>query len=254
VRDDPTTGAQPTQHVSRETSVVAAAAIFGDRLPVAERFAFLLRTVAIERGLIGPREASRLWARHLLNCAALSRAIPPNSSLVDVGSGAGLPGLVLALLREDLRVALVEPMQRRADFLAEAVSQLALPNVVIHRARAEQMRDERAGIVTARAVAPLARLAGWCLPLVVPGGALLAIKGAAAATELSAAEPTLRSLGAAHWAVESLWAGEQMPATIVVRVVMGEAAPTQGPSRSHRHADAATERRRTSPGRRRRTS
>lgn len=205
--------------VSRETSA-AAQAIFGDHLSVAQKYADFLATAGVERGLIGPGETPRLWGRHLLNCAALSRAIPSGASVLDVGSGAGLPGLVLALLRADIVVALIEPMQRRTEFLTEAVARLALTNVVIHRARAEDMLGDPADVVTARAVAPLAKLAGWCLPLVAPGGELLAMKGAAAPTELAAAVPTLRRLGAQKWWIESLWAGDQMDATIVVRVAM----------------------------------
>lgn len=203
--------------VSRET----VAAIFGGSLLLAEWFAEFLTTAGVQRGLIGPHEAPRLWTRHLLNSAALSPAIAADSSLIDVGSGAGLPGLVLALLRDDLRVTLVEPMKRRVDFLNEAVAGLGLVNVTVRRARAEELSDAQADVVTARAVAPLATLAGWCLPLVAPGGALLAIKGATAAGELSAAEPLLKRLGARQWGVEALWAGPLTEPTTVVRVIAG---------------------------------
>lgn len=215
-------GSLPPADVSRETAV----AIFGHRLALVEEYARILGTKGVERGLIGPRERSRLWARHVLNCAALTSEIPPASALADVGSGAGLPGLVLALIREDLHVTLVEPMRRRATFLTETVSELALTNVSILCSRADEVRGTQFDVVTARAVAPLPRLVGWCLPLVAPEGSFLAMKGASAATELASAEPMLRTLGAREWSVLSLWAGASMQPTVLVRVRMG-----LGPSR-----------------------
>ena len=151
--------------VSRETAV----AVFGDRLPVAEAYAQLLGTDGITRGLIGPRETDRLWSRHLVNSAVAATAFPETGLVVDVGSGAGLPGIPLAIVRPGLRVRLVEPLLRRADFLQEVVDALALTTVEVVRARAEDLHGGwTAGTVTARAVAPLGRLAGWCLPLVAP--------------------------------------------------------------------------------------
>ncbi len=131
------------------------------------------------RGLLGPREADRLWERHLVNSAAAAAALPTAGGLLaDVGSGAGLPGIPLAILRPDLTVRLVEPLLRRATFLTEVVAALGLANVEVVRARAEDLHGAwTAATVTARAVAPLDRLAGWCLPLVAPGGSLLALKG-----------------------------------------------------------------------------
>src|SRR4051812_18270942 len=165
----------------------AAAAVFGDRLPLAVRYAKLLAGAGVERGLLGPRETPRLWERHLLNCAGLTELIEPGQQVLDVGSGAGLPGIVLAIRRPDLQVVLVEPLLRRATFLTEAVEELGLANVSVRRARAEDLAGViSAPVVVARAVAPVDRLGAWTLPLLLPGGRLLALKGEAAEGELAA--------------------------------------------------------------------
>lgn len=193
---------------------------FGDRLPVAERFAGLLRTDGISRGLIGPREAGRLWERHLLNCAAVAPALPTACTVADIGSGAGLPGLVLAIVRPELEVTLVEPLLRRATFLEEAVAALELPRVEVVRARAEELHGSwTVDVVTARAVAPLDRLGRWCLPLVRPGGVLLALKGERAAEELDQARPELSRWGATEATVELWGEGVLDPPTRVIRLV-----------------------------------
>ena len=211
--------------VSRET----AAAAFGPGLALAERYAELLRTDGVARGLIGPREADRLWDRHLVNCAAAVSAFPLTGLVADVGSGAGLPGIPLALARPALRVRLVEPLLRRATFLTEVVDLLELGNVEVVRARAEDLHGAwTADVVTARAVAPLARLAGWCLPLVTPGGAMLALKGDRAAAELAGSEQQLRQLGATSWSVEEHGAGLVDPLVRVVRIVAGSTRAGRG--------------------------
>lgn len=183
----------------------AARRMFGDALPVAEAYARLLVTDGVVRGLIGPREAPRIWDRHLLNCAAVAELIPPGASVIDVGSGAGLPGMVLAVARPDLTVTLVEPLARRTAFLTEAVTALGLDGrVSVLRARAEEVGAALAAgtdlarpadVVTARAVAPLDRLAGWCLPLAVPRGRLLALKGESAAAEAAEHAEAIARLG-----------------------------------------------------------
>jgi 16S rRNA (guanine527-N7)-methyltransferase len=151
----------------------------------------------VERGLIGPREAPRIWDRHLLNCAVLGELVPSGVYVVDVGSGAGLPGIVLAVARPDLRISLVESLARRTAFLTEVVEELGLSSVEVVRARAEECVNvlEPADVVTARAVAPLDRLASWCLPLARPGGVLLAIKGSSAADEIEEHRAAVRRLG-----------------------------------------------------------
>jgi 16S rRNA (guanine527-N7)-methyltransferase len=176
---------------------VAAAPVFGDALAQVEAYAALLAGPGVERGLIGPRETPRLWERHLLNCAGVSELVDDGQVVLDLGSGAGLPGLVLAILRPEVQVVLVEPLLRRATFLTEAVEALGLRNTVVRRSRAEDLHGTTlVDVVTARAVAPIDRLAGWALPLLHPGGRLLALKGSKAADELAAAGPALRRLGA----------------------------------------------------------
>ena len=212
--------------VSRETTPPeppdppeVARGVFGDSLAAAIRYAGLLADAGVVRGLIGPRETPRLWERHLLNCAVLADGIPPGQTVADVGSGAGLPGLVLALRRPDLSLTLVEPLQRRADFLAEAVAELRLPQVEVLRARAEELHGVRAfDTVVSRAVAPLPRLLRWCLPLANPRGQVLAMKGASAQDELSKAEGTLRRLKAGP--AEVVWFGQDAldPPTTAIRV------------------------------------
>jgi 16S rRNA (guanine527-N7)-methyltransferase len=168
-----------------------ARVVFGPAVDAAIEYARLLATEGTVRGLIGPRELPRLWERHLLNSAAIASLVPAGARVVDVGSGAGLPGIPLALARPDLTVTLLEPLARRVAFLTECVDRLGLERVTVVRGRAEEgpVRRELGGadVVTARAVAPLDRLAGWCLPLLRPGGLLLAMKGSTAAEELAAA-------------------------------------------------------------------
>ncbi|USQ80083.1 16S rRNA (guanine(527)-N(7))-methyltransferase RsmG [Ornithinimicrobium faecis] len=173
-----------------------AAEIFGNRLPIAEHFAHLLADTGVSHGLIGPRETPRLWERHLLNCGIVESVLPHRTRLIDVGSGAGLPGLVLAIARPDLDVVLVEPMLRRTTWLDNAVKELDLLNVQVVRGKAQDFWGKlRAPVVTARAVARLGELAGWCLPLLEAEGRLLALKGETAARELAEDESAVRRAG-----------------------------------------------------------
>jgi 16S rRNA (guanine527-N7)-methyltransferase len=218
--------------VSRETgdqpeappAPLAARGVFGSgRLALAERYAAWLSGAGVVRGLIGPREVPRLWERHLLGCAVVSEAVPEGVSLADVGTGAGLPGVVLAIARPDLRITLVEPLLRRTAFLEEVVEDLGLDHVEVVRARAEELHGARTfDVVTSRAVAPLDRLLGWCLPLAGPSGAVLAMKGSRAGEEVAAATKTLRRLQCAPPEVVTVGAGEPArldPPTTLVRVV-----------------------------------
>jgi 16S rRNA (guanine527-N7)-methyltransferase len=194
--------------------------IFGRSLPSAQRYAELLAGPGVERGLIGPDETGRIWDRHLLNCAVVADLVPDSGLLADLGSGAGLPGLVLAILRPNVQVILLEPMERRTVFLAECVRELGLTNVRIQRGRAEELTGKiNADVVTARAVARLERLAILAAGLAKPGGQVLAIKGASAAREVADAVPVFRELGARE--VEILSAGAKLLAqpTTVVRFV-----------------------------------
>ena len=183
--------------------------------PNLESYANWLATEGVVRGLIGPREVDRIWDRHLANCAVMAELIPSEATIIDIGSGAGLPGLVLAIVRPDCQVTLVEPLLRRSEFLQEVVNDLGLSNVTVIRARAEQVKDRKATVVTARAVAPLERLIGWAMPLVAPGGELLAMKGSNAAQEIADAQNKL-----SKFQVEICQVGQQIvdPPTTIVRI------------------------------------
>lgn len=212
---------KPAPTEAPEPCPAAARVVYGDRLPLADRLVAHLVTSGVERGLIGPREVSRIWTRHVLNCAVLSELVGPATRVVDVGSGAGLPGLAVAIARPDLEVVLIEPLERRALWLQEVVADLGL-DVVVRRARAEDVADDvRGGVVTARAVAPLPRLLGWALPLVAPGGQVLAIKGRTAAAELASSAGLLVRWGITGAAVVECGAGVLEVATTVVRVPGG---------------------------------
>jgi 16S rRNA (guanine527-N7)-methyltransferase len=197
----------------------AARAVFGDRLEVAERYVELLAGPGVTRGVIGPREADRLWERHMLNSAVLGELVPPGQRVLDVGSGAGLPGVPLALARPDLTVTLLEPMSRRVAWLQEVIADLGIV-IDVYRGRAEDaaVRSELGewDVVTARAVARLGRLAGWCLPLVEPGGRLLALKGSSAGEEVARDAAAVRSAGAGEVSIVECGAAVVRPPTTVV--------------------------------------
>jgi 16S rRNA (guanine527-N7)-methyltransferase len=226
-------------HVEQPPS--SAGAVFGDRLALARRFATHLATTGIERGLIGPREAARVWDRHLLNCAVVAELVPDGARVVDVGSGAGLPGIPLALARPDLSVVLVEALARRVDWLREVVEDLGLP-VEIEHGRAEEpgvrARWEGADVVTARAVAPLVRLAGWALPLLRTGGTLLALKGVSASDEVARDGSAVRRLGGSDPRVVRCGVGVTDPPSTVVVVERSSSAerPSTGRSRAGRRS------------------
>ncbi len=195
-----------------------ARAIFGSALPTAVAYARMLAGPGVERGLIGPSEAARIWDRHLLNSAAVAELVPAHCEIADLGSGAGLPGVVLAILRPDAHVVLVDPMARRTAFLAECAERLGLTNVTVRRGRAEELAGQiEADLVTARAVASLDKLAGLAAGLARPGGTVLAIKGASALAELDRARPVLDRLGAWGAEVVVVGAGVLAQPTTVVR-------------------------------------
>lgn len=210
-----------TEHVSRETPPAPSSAreVFSRALPLAEAYAGLLTDEATVRGLIGPREVPRLWGRHLLNCAVVADLMPEHSSVCDIGSGAGLPGLVLAIRRPDLSVTLLEPLLRRTTFLDLAVQRMGLDNVTVHRGRAEELHGDAVfDVVTSRAVAPMDRLARWSLPLVRSGGLFLAMKGSSAADELEQSQKVLRRLGGKDAQVVSVGGQWLSPPVTVVSV------------------------------------
>lgn len=205
-------------NVSRET--IGLGQPYGDREDLRE-FAWILATTGVTRGLIGPREVERIWPRHIVNCAVVAETdyLRPRTCVIDVGSGAGLPGLVWAIVRPDLRVTLLEPLLRRSIFLTEVVGQLGLGDRVrVQRGRAEDYRGSLADVVTARAVSALPRLAGWTLPLTRKGGWVLALKGAGVGQEISAARAVIESLGGCPPLLIECGVGIADPPTLVVAI------------------------------------
>lgn len=196
--------------------------MFGERLAEAQAYARWLATDGVERGLIGPREVERIWARHLLNSAAVASEVPHGAYVLDAGSGAGLPGIPLALARPDLTVTLVEPLLRRAKALTEVCDALGRAGLDVRRARVEELPRSSAEVIVARAVAPLGRLATWTLPRLIDGGRLVAMKGRTADEEVAEAESTLRRLGARSWEVHDLVLPTGLTATRAVVVIAGD--------------------------------
>ena len=194
--------------------------VFSETLQIAEAYAARLATDGTERGVIGPREVPRLWERHLVNCALVTDLVGSSSSVCDVGSGAGLPGIVMAIRRPDLSVTLVEPLLRRTTFLEEVVADLGLENVEVVRARADALHGQRTfDVVTSRAVAPMDRLTRWSLPLVRSGGAFLAMKGSSVRAELDSAATIISAGGGVVDEIIELGADILDPPVRVVRVM-----------------------------------
>ena len=202
--------------------------VFGSALPLAARYVERLATDGVTRGLIGPREVPRLWERHVLNSAAVAEAVPQGARVVDVGSGAGLPGIPLGLARTDVELALVEPMSRRVEFLDEVVAELSPADgrpwrVVRGRAeeRAVAVAVGSVDVVTARAVAPLPRLVAWCRGLMRPGTQLVALVGSRALDELPAMIGELESAGMRNVHARAVGASLGDAATTVVVMTRG---------------------------------
>jgi len=212
----------------------AATAVFGERLSQARRYAELLAGPGVERGLLGPREVDRIWDRHLLNCAVVGELLDPAERVADIGSGAGLPGIPLAIARPDLRITLVEPLLRRSDFLREAVDELGLGDVEVLRGRAED-RDVRDAlgeqdVVVSRAVAGLDKISRWSLPLLRINGRMLAMKGERAAAEIEEHRDVMARLGANDVRVMRCGVNYLTPPATVVMALRGEPNPV-GPYR-----------------------
>lgn len=198
---------------------VAARKIFGDELPLAQRYVHHLSTSGIERGLLGPREIPRLWGRHVLNCAVVAQLIAADARVTDVGSGAGLPGLTFAIARPDLHLTLIEPLERRVLWLQEVVADLGLSNVKILRGRSEQFVGQiSADVVTARAVSALPNLASLTMPLLKDGGEVIAIKGQSAQMEVEKAEKIIRKLGGTTVEVQTIGGDLLEQPTTIVRI------------------------------------
>ena len=201
----------------------AAARIFGQRTTLAQQYAELLAGSGVVRGLLGPRETPRLWERHILNCAVITELIDSNQTVTDIGSGAGLPGLVIAIRRPDLTVTLVEPLLRRVNWLNEVIDVLQLPNVSVMRGRAEAVWDEipPADVVTSRAVSALENLAVWSVPLVRPGGLWLPMKGSTVGDEIEESRELLTAVGVTEIDVMECGRGVLDEPTTVARLVIG---------------------------------
>jgi 16S rRNA (guanine527-N7)-methyltransferase len=208
------------KHVDVAAPPTTAAPLFGTGLASVIRYAEILAGAGVERGLLGPREADRLWDRHLLNSVALAELLSPGEQIADIGSGAGLPGIPLALARPDLRVTLIEPLLRRSDFLREVIEDLDL-DVTVVRGRAEEQSVRQAvgeaDAVVSRAVASLDKLTKWSMPLLRSGGRMLAIKGERAEQEIGEHRRVMQSLGAEDARVV-MCGGDYLnpPATVVV--------------------------------------
>ena len=190
-----------------EAEPAAAVAIFGDQIDQARSFAQTLANDSDELGLLGPRELDKLWSRHILNSAVVAELVRPGDKVADVGSGAGLPGIPMAIARPDAEFVLIEPMERRSSWMLEVVEDLGLKNVRILRSRAEDVTEQDFDIVTARAVAALDKLLKMCVPLLKPGGALIALKGSKAAEEIANSKKLEKKLGISSF--EILVCGEK---------------------------------------------
>lgn len=186
------------KHAEVPTPPDAVTAIFGEATEAAIQYAQILAGAGVERGLLGPREVSRVWDRHVLNSAVVAELVEPNEQIADIGSGAGLPGIPLALARPDIHVTLVEPLLRRSDFLREVIDELGI-NCRVVRGRAEDraVRDEvgESDAVVSRAVASLDKLTKWSSPLLRSGGRMLAIKGERAEDEVREHRRAMTALG-----------------------------------------------------------
>ncbi len=229
VVDSPT----PTGSVAPGAAPPAASALFGGRLDIAHRYADLLAGAGVERGLLGPREVDRIWDRHIVNSAVVGELLEPGERVIDIGSGAGLPGIPLAIARPDLHVVLLEPLLRRSEFLDEVVGELGLAVEVVRGRAEEPWVRERFGerdAAVSRAVSALDKLTKWSMPLLRPGGRMLAIKGERGAAEVQQHRRVMATLGAVDVRVVTCGANYLRPPTIVV-VARRAAQPRQRQAR-----------------------
>ena len=185
-----------------EAESESAKAIFGSQIEKARAFAQKLANDSDELGLLGPRELDKLWSRHILNSAVVAEIVKPGDHVADVGSGAGLPGIPMAIALPEAHFVLIEPMERRSNWMLEVIQELGLTNCEVRRARAEEVLDLKFDIVTARAVAALDKLLRLTVPLLKPGGSLIALKGSKAAAEIEAAKKLQKKLGIASFEIQ----------------------------------------------------
>ncbi len=204
---------------SPEAEPAVAAVIFGDRLDLARRYAALLIRESGTLGLLGPREMPKLWSRHILNSAVVSELVPDGVTVADVGSGAGLPGIPMAIAQPNAHFTLIEPMERRSDWLKAVLAELGLENVSVLRARAEEV-GEVFDLVTARAVSALPKLLRLTVPLTRHGGAIIALKGSKAAEEIEEAKKLSKKLKIAGFEVIHTGAQILDETTLVVRTAL----------------------------------
>jgi 16S rRNA (guanine527-N7)-methyltransferase len=190
-----------------EAEPASAEAVFGSQIELARKYARMLAENSDELGLLGPRELDKLWSRHILNSAVVAQLLEPGDRVADVGSGAGLPGIPMAIAKPDASFVLIEPMERRSSWLQQVATDLGLENVEVIRARAEELEFADFDVVTARAVAALDKLLKICVPLLKPGGSVIALKGSKAAEEIEAAKKTQKKLKIASF--EILVCGEK---------------------------------------------
>jgi 16S rRNA (guanine527-N7)-methyltransferase len=226
------------KHVEVPAPPDAAATIFGERLDMAQRYAELLAGTGVEWGIVGPHEVDRVWDRHLLNCAAVGELVEAGARVADIGSGAGLPGLPLAIARPDIRVVLVESLLRRTEFLRGVVAELELDvDVVRGRAEDRAVRDSAGGcdVAASRAVAPLDKLTRWSLRLLRGGGRMLAIKGERAGEEVRQHRRVMTALGAVDVRVVKCGVNYLSPPATVVVAQRGKPGPMGHRSRQRPH-------------------
>jgi len=185
-----------------EAEPESAKAVFGPQIEKARAFAQKLANDSDDLGLLGPRELDKLWSRHILNSAVVAETVNPGDHVADVGSGAGLPGIPMAIALPEAHFVLIEPMERRSNWMLGVIEELGLTNVEVRRARAEEVLDLKFDVVTARAVAALDKLLRLTVPILKPGGSLIALKGSKAADEIEAARKLQKKLGIASFEIQ----------------------------------------------------
>lgn len=209
-----------TQEFEVEAEPSSASLIFGEGIDKARLYTQALVRDSDLLGLLGPREMPKIWTRHVLNSAVVAELLVAGETVADVGSGAGLPGIPMAIARPDVKFVLIEPMERRSDWLKSQVQQLGLSNVTVLRARAEEAEKQAFDTVTARAVSALPKLLRMTVPLIKPHGRLLALKGSKAADEIAESQNLVKKLKIASFDILTTGVGKLVEPTSVVQTVL----------------------------------